>query len=145
MTKFNAKNEQTNAAIATLRGKDKEGKEFVTIDEHGSVTVSASGYGELLTGLEITEEELKKAQVAQGHITSAIDHVVVEKGYPAMKANKELKSVSSEIKIGHHTHNVSVERTGTIHSSTTVPLAGDNGDLKELRSKAAKLFEKIDG
>lgn len=145
MTKFTAKNEHTNGMIEALRGQDKDGADLVTIDEHGAVSVTDAAYTTLLEKGGVTEDELKKVQVAQGHITSAIDHIAVEKGYGLMKSNKDIKSASAEVKIGHHTHNVSVERSGTIHSSTTVPLTGDNGDLKALRAKASKLFEKIDG
>lgn len=147
MTKFTAKDTETNALIEDLRGKVGEGDKAVdkvSIASDGNITLAEGVEDTLYTTAGVTEEEVKKVQEAQSRIVTAVDTIAIERSLPHFKSNKDAKSTSLEMHIGHNTHNLSIERSGNIVSATTVPSPHDNGDMKAIRTKAAKLFEKLD-
>lgn len=148
MTKFTAKDTATNTLIEELRGKIGEGDKAVdkvSVSDDGVISLAEGVEDTLYTTAGVTEEEVKKVQEAQSRIVTAVDTIAIERSLPYFKGNKEAKSTSLEMRIGHNTHNMSIERSGNIVSATTVPSPHDNGDMKAIRTKAAKLFEKIDG
>lgn len=141
---FSFKNTATKELFDSLEaGVEKDGKTtpYLTSETNGAITLSESAYERAVEARGLTLDQVRSVQELEGQFVTAATAAGADYARGIFADNEDIEQASLVFNTGHNRHTVNYKRDGDVTNIAHVPSISDDGDLADVKSKIAKLFE----